>query len=56
MPSDATVLLHVTVRDAVRHALVAQRVDRPIEDRRRIVSLDRRDDTVPGQAHPGIID
>jgi len=36
--------------------LVAERIDQPIEDRRRIVPLDRNDDTVPRQSDPGVID
>src|SRR5207237_1430251 len=40
----------------VRHSLVAEGVDQPIEYRRRIMSLDRCNDSVPRQTDPGVID
>src|SRR3954470_13995816 len=56
LPADPAMLLHVGVSDAVRHSLVAECVDQPIEDRRCIVSLDRCNDSVPRQTASGVID
>jgi hypothetical protein len=50
------VVADVGIGDAVRHALVAERVNQPIEDRRRIVSLHRGDDAVSRQADSGVVD
>ena len=56
LPSDPAMLLHVAISNAVRHALIAQRIDQPIENGRRVVSLYRRDDALSRQADPGIVD
>src|SRR4051794_41188599 len=56
LPADPAMLLHVGVSDAVRHSLVAECVDQPIEYRRRIMSLDRCNDSMSGQANSAIID
>jgi hypothetical protein len=49
-------LLHVAVSDAVRNTLIAEGIDQPVENPRRVVPLHRRDDTVPRQADPRIVD
>src|SRR3954453_1782913 len=56
LPADPAMLLHVGVSDAVRHSLVAEGVDQPIEYRRRIMSLDRCNDSMPRQTDPSVID
>ena len=47
--------LHVAVRDAVRHALVADRFEQPIKDDRRVMSAYRGDGAVSRQANPSIV-
>ena len=56
LPSDSAVLLHVAVSDAVGHALVAERVNQPIENGGRFVPLHGGDHPVPRQADPGVVD
>src|SRR5438874_6585556 len=53
-PPHAAMLLHVTVSDAVRHALVAECIDQPIEDGWRIVTAHRGDDPLARQANSAV--
>ena len=55
MPPHAAMLLHVTVSDAVRHALVAECIDQPIEDGWRIVTAHRGDDPLARQANSAVL-
>src|SRR4051812_41681754 len=56
VPPHPAVLLHVAIGDAVRHALVAERIHQPIEHDGRVVPAHRGDYSLPRQADPGIID
>jgi len=49
-------LLHVAVSYTVRHTLIAEGVDQPIEYRGRVVPLHRGDYAVPRQTDPGVVD
>ena len=52
MPPHPAMALHVAVGDAVRHALIAEGIDQPIENRGRVVPLHRGDHPASRQADP----
>jgi hypothetical protein len=49
-------LLHIARGDAVRHALIAEAIDQPIENDRGVVPANRGDDAVLCQAYTAVVD
>src|SRR5205814_311677 len=56
MPAHPAMALHVAVRDAVRHALVADRLEQPIEYYRGVVPANGGDHAVRRQTDAAVIE